>query len=97
MRLIKFYFSTTYSGYSNSILNYFNCGKFYEKSIARYVVQKTTDINEKIIPFLKKFPLQGSKGLDFSHFMQIAELMKVKAHLTESGLKQVIEIKKGMG
>jgi hypothetical protein len=24
----------------NSILNYFNCGKLYEKSIARYVVQK---------------------------------------------------------
>jgi hypothetical protein len=29
--------------------------------------------------------------------MQIAELMKGKAHLTESGLNQVIEIKKGMG
>lgn len=40
----------------NSILNYFNCGKLYEKSIARYVVQKTTDINEKIIPFLKEYP-----------------------------------------
>lgn len=45
----------------NSILNYFNCGKLYEKSIARYVVQKTTDINEKIIPFLKKYPVQGQK------------------------------------
>lgn len=78
------------------ISDYFNCGKLYEKSIARYAVHKISDINGKIIPFLKKHPLQGSKGLDFSHFMQIAELMEAKAHLTESGLKQIIEIKKGM-
>jgi hypothetical protein len=49
----------------NSIYNYFNCGKLYEKSIARYAVHKITDINEKIIPYLKEYPFQGSKALDF--------------------------------
>lgn len=93
-------FQSTFRGgtrLAGGIINYFNgCGKLYEKSIARYAVHKITDINEKRIPYLKEYPFQGSKALDFDNFI-IAELMERKAHLTESGLKQIIEIKKGMG
>lgn len=41
------------------------------------------DILNVIIPFFTKYPIQGSKRLDFYDFCEIAELMKNKAHLTK--------------
>jgi hypothetical protein len=54
-----------------------------------YKVSKLSDIQSIIIPFFKKYPLQGCKALDYNDFCGILELMTIKAHLTPEGLKKI--------
>jgi hypothetical protein len=61
-----------------------------------YVVLKFSDISEKRIPFFDKYPLHGIKALDYADFRKMAEIIKVKGHLTPEGLAQIIEIKHRM-
>jgi hypothetical protein len=61
-----------------------------------FKVQKLSDITDRIIPFFKKYPIQGVKLKDFHDFCLVAELMKNKAHLTEEGLNRIRLIKAGM-
>jgi hypothetical protein len=77
---------------------FFNCGKVYVKSnnAVGFKVQKLSDITDRIIPFFKKYPIQGVKLKDFHDFCLVAELMKNKAHLTEEGLNRIRLIKAGM-
>lgn len=71
------------------------CGKTSVDSknlVVRFNVLKYTELNDIIIPFFKKYPLQGSKRLDLADFVKVADLMKCKAHLTIEGLKQIRKI-----
>jgi len=43
--------------------------------------------------FLKKYPLQSSKNINFLSFCEVARLVDNKAHLTEKGLDQIRIIK----
>lgn len=61
-----------------------------------FVVSNFSGLNESIIPFFDKHPLQGTKRLDYADFCKITHLMKSKAHLTLSGLEQIRVIKSGM-
>ena len=61
-----------------------------------FCVTSYEDIHNIIIPHFNKYPLQGSKSLEFEDFCEIAELMKNKAHITVKGLKRIIEIKNKM-
>lgn len=80
------------------LITYFNCGRYstYGKKYANFVVTRISDINMKIIPFFKKYPLQGDKYKSFASFEQIAHLMVNKTHLTAEGLQQIKQIKSGM-
>lgn len=53
-----------------------------------YKVSKLSDIQSIIIPFFKKYPLQGCKALDYNDFCEILELLTIKARLTPEGLKK---------
>ena len=78
---------------------YLNCGRYYPKSNSEagdFVVSKLLDITDKIIPFFEKYPILGEKDLDFKDFCKASELIKNKAHLTDSGLNQINKIKAGM-
>lgn len=79
-------------------MNFLNCGKFIKKNkeIFNYRVVKFSDLDEKIIPFLKKYQIEGVKSKDFIDFCEIALLMKNKVHLTQDGLEQIRKIKAGM-
>jgi hypothetical protein len=55
-----------------------------------------TDLENKIIPFFKKYSLLGNKNLDFKDFCIVLDLMKIKSHLKEAGLKKILNIKSGM-
>jgi len=82
-----------------NFVRYFNCGRFYCTSGTNesyYIVTNFNDINQKIIPFFNKFPLNGVKILDFNDFKRIAELRGVKAHLKTEGLEEIKQIKSGM-
>ena len=77
------------------LVNYFNCGRYSLSSLGAgdFIVTKFEDIYTKIIPFFNKYPLQGSKSLDFSDFNSVAELMKNKAHITSEGFESIKQIK----
>jgi hypothetical protein len=68
-----------------------NCGNIYRLSYERYKqwrphvkyeVSNFSDISENIIPFFKRYPPQAKKSDSFNTFCQVAELIKLKRHLT---------------
>ena len=81
------------------LMVYLECGKYYVSEgydFGDFVVTRFEDIYEKIIPFFKKYPIEGVKALDFSDFCEAAELMKNKEHLTQEGLEKIKNIKARM-
>jgi hypothetical protein len=82
-----------------SLVYYLDCGRYApcaNKEAGNFIVQKFSDNTDKIIPLFYKYPIEGVKALDFEDFCKVAVIMKVKGHLTESGLEQVRLIKAGM-
>ncbi|BDI12834.1 hypothetical protein (mitochondrion) [Phanerochaete sordida] len=65
-------------------------------SLSVFVVTKLIDIDEKIIPLFKNYPIHGIKFYDFQDFCEVVRLIKAKEHLTKKGLDKVKEIKNGM-
>ena len=79
------------------LVEFFGCGDVYKNRGAfRYIVNKLSDLNEKIIPFFVKYPIQGKKLLDFQDWCKVAEMMKEKKHLTIEGLNEICVIKAGI-
>ena len=80
-----------------SLVDYLGCGNIYiDKSAIEYRVTKFSDLTDKILPLFTKYPIQGTKRLDYTDFVSVAELIKSKKHLTEEGLDQIRNIKAGM-
>lgn len=84
----------------NKFIHYLGCGNI-EKVTTRpngitFVVYKFSDIIEKIIPFFSNYPLQGIKSLNIKDFCEIANIMKIKGHLTPEGIKKIKSLKSGM-
>jgi LAGLIDADG endonuclease len=83
-----------------NLAKFLDCGKCYTRTnkilIGDYITTGFKDITEKIIPFFDKYPIIGSKSQDFLSFKRVSELMKSKAHLKESGLKEILLIKSTM-
>jgi len=53
-----------------SFREYFGCGNYYSQSkrkLGDFIVDKFSDINEKIIPFFKKHKIFGVKSLNFEN------------------------------
>lgn len=83
----------------NNIVTYLNCGRYYKSTTrneGQYLVTVFSDIYEKIIPLLKEYPLLGIKKEDYLDFVEIAELIKSKDHLTEQGIQKIKEIQNNM-
>jgi hypothetical protein len=82
-----------------SLINYLDCGNIIIRSnqnIVEFRVYKFSDILNKIIPFFKKYPILGVKGQDFADFTKVADLIKDKNHLNQTGLDKIRIIKAGM-
>lgn len=81
-----------------SIRDWLNCGSISIKKndAVHFVVYKYADIRDKIIPLFSVTPLLGNKAKDLNDFKIVADLMKNKAHLTESGINEIIQIKNKM-
>ena len=78
------------------IVTYLNYGRYYKtptRDEGQYLVTVFSDINDKLIPFLNEYPLLGVKKEDYLDFVQIAELIKSKAHWTDEGLERIKLIK----
>jgi len=80
-----------------SLIQYLDCGRLEETPIiARLVINKFDDINQKVLPFFAKYPLIGIKKQDFSDWAKVAELIKNKVHLTKEGINEINLIKAKM-
>jgi hypothetical protein len=51
---------------------------------------------EILVAFFDKYPFLTKKKADFYLFKEIINLIKMKEHLTESGLKKIISLKASM-
>nr|YP_009261988.1 LAGLIDADG endonuclease [Chrysoporthe austroafricana]AMX22063.1 LAGLIDADG endonuclease [Chrysoporthe austroafricana] len=82
-----------------SFISYFDCGTYYKypnKPLGDYRCVNFVDINNKLLPFFKKYPILGVKSLDFNDWCLGAEIMQNKSHLTPEGLACIKAIKEGM-
>ena len=67
-----------------------------DKKAVIFVVRKFVDIHDKIIPFFDKHKIIGVKYKDFLDWYKIANIMKLKDHLTPIGFKKICRIKENM-
>lgn len=82
-----------------SFISFFNCGRYSTRSSkyhGDFLVTSFSDNYEKIIPFFKKYEIQGTKAKDFSDFCKIANIINTKDHLNTEGLNKILEIKAHM-
>lgn len=82
-----------------NLIKYLDCGNFYIHSNTEaidIIVQKFSDIVDKLIPIFNKYPLVGEKAKNYKDFVKVLKLIETKAHLTNEGLEQIKQIKSGM-
>lgn len=79
-----------------SLISIFNCGRYISKpgkDCGEFIVEKFTDVRDKVIPLFEKFKLHGLKSKNFEDFNKAAMLINNKAHLTRDGLDEIKKIK----
>ena len=75
---------------------YLGCGRLqYRKDgVWYYVVSSPKSIQERVIPFFKRFSFFSStKKTNFSIFCQIAKIMNEGGHYNHDGLRKIIELR----
>lgn len=75
------------------IHTYFGCGAIrFSKhdQMYQYEVRSISDLQKRIIPHFKKYPLQTSKARDFEIFTEVCELINQSKHLNSDYLEQII-------
>jgi hypothetical protein len=88
------------------LVTYFKLGNYKENNKISYVyygnnsvslqITKYSDINNVIIPFFNKYPIQGQKSLDYYDFFKVVDMLKNKEHLTSEGFNKILKIKASM-
>jgi len=79
-----------------SLIDYLGYGRLSKKrDVYELQVSKFSDV-EKILAFFEKYPILGEKSKDLFDFRIVADLMKIKAHLTVEGVANIRKIKEGM-
>ena len=77
------------------INTYFGCGAIrfsMNDQTYRYEVRSIKDLQTKVIPHFKKYPLQTAKISDFIKFEHICKLISQSKHLNEGYLEEIIEM-----
>jgi transcription initiation factor TFIID subunit TAF12 len=79
------------------LMEYLDCGYICKKEdTLDYRVTKFADVESKIIPLFKQYPILGIKYKDFKDICRAVDIMKDKGHLTNEGLNKIIQIKAGI-
>jgi hypothetical protein len=66
------------------------------RGTAELIITKSSDLNQKVIPFLLNYNLSGVKLLDFERFKEASILIENKMHLTYEGIALIKTIKDAM-
>jgi LAGLIDADG endonuclease len=78
---------------------FFNCGilwHYHKDGTVRFRIHDFSSIKNILIPHFLKYPLRGTKYLDFLSFKEAFHIIESKEHLTEEGLNKLYKISKGM-
>lgn len=78
------------------IKKYSNCGNISKidlKDCLDYTVSDQSSIFNIIVPFFDKYPLRGTKHLDYLDWVKGLGIIKNKGHLTLEGLCEIRLIK----
>jgi hypothetical protein len=78
----------------NMVKSFFNCGFITSNKDGSvdYVVRDIESIKSIIIPHFTKYPLRGTKYLDFLSFKKAVSIMLDKEHLTQGGINKISDI-----
>ena len=74
---------------------YFGCGTIRpdrSDRTVKYEVRSIDDLVTRIIPQFEAFPLMSGKVKDFQRFAKVCKLVRVGAHLTAPGFRQVADL-----
>jgi len=86
---------TLYNTEISNITTYKKIG--IRKRSASLQYSQISDLVNIIIPFFNKYPILGKKGLDFSDFQKVCDMIKTKKHQTSpSVFQQILKIKSGI-
>ena len=78
---------------------YLNCGTMRQRSdgVWYYEVNNFNAIVENVIPFFEKFGFfSAKKKRDFAKFKQIARLIQEGRHLSQEGIREIMQIRREM-
>ena len=78
---------------------FFNCGNLWhypKDDTIRFRIVDKSSIKNKLIPHFLKYPLRGTKHLDFLSFKEAFQIIESKEHLTEWGLHHLCLLSKSM-
>lgn len=78
---------------------FFGCGRIKKDSryqVYYYTVTSIKDITNKIIPFFNKYNTKGVKSLNYADWLEGAEIIKTKAHLSSAGVERILIIQNRM-
>jgi len=81
------------------VRSFFNCGILWHYSkdgTVWFRVQDIYSIKNNIIPHFLKYPLRGTKYLDFLSFKEAFHIIESKEHLTKKGMDKLYSLSKGM-
>jgi hypothetical protein len=77
-----------------SLISTLKCGRYIPKlDCGEFIVEKFSDIRDKIIPIFEEFKLHGLKLKNFEDFKKAGVIINSKLHLTREGLDEVKKIK----
>ena len=56
------------------------------------IVKDRKELQQKVIPFFKKYSLHTSKQKDFEIFMKVLDLIEKGEHLSKDGFRKIVEL-----
>jgi hypothetical protein len=82
----------------NLVKYFFGCGYLDKdkRGAITFAIRDINSIKNKIIPHFSKYPLRGTKFLDFLSFKEAFHIIESKEHLTEEGINKLYNLSKGM-
>ena len=81
------------------MMEYFSCGSLRpdrSDSTIKFEVRRIEDLVSKVIPHFDANPLLSSKKADYQAFSAACALVSARAHLTEPGLRRIVDLALGM-
>jgi hypothetical protein len=97
-------FTVTQGASSRAVLNgmveFFGCGKVYvnrrhdnhNEDLCQFQVFRLEHLRTVVIPFFERNPLRTAKRDNFAKFVDVVQLIELRAHLSVPGLIEIAEI-----